>query len=173
MTGRIIFSDACLAEGADWLAARDAGMARAIACSAPLPLRRQPDGFEALLAAIMAQQVSVASADAVMARLAAAGLTDPLALRQATPEDLRPYGVSRQKARYARALAEAGIDFEALRDLADAAVIDRLIVVPGIGRWTAEVYAMLALGRADVFAAGDLALQEAVRLLYGLDSRPS
>jgi DNA-3-methyladenine glycosylase II len=173
MVGRIIHSDACLSEGAAWLGARDAGMARAIACSQPLPLRRQPDGFAALLEAIVGQQVSVASAAAVMRRLTAAGLTDPQALCAASPDDLRTCGLSRQKARYARALAEAGIDFDALRDLPDAVVIDRLIVVPGIGRWTAEIYAMMALGRADVFAAGDLALQEGARMLYGLASRPS
>ncbi|MBC7477867.1 MAG: DNA-3-methyladenine glycosylase 2 family protein, partial [Pseudorhodobacter sp.] len=52
-------------------------------------------------------------------------------------------------------------------------VVAALVAVPGIGRWTAEIYAMFALGRADVFAPGDLALQEAARLLFELDKRPS
>ncbi|MFN4130334.1 MAG: DNA-3-methyladenine glycosylase family protein, partial [Paracoccaceae bacterium] len=69
--------------------------------------------------------------------------------------------------------ARAEIDFDALRALPDDQVIATLVAVPGIGTWTAEIYAMFALGRADVFAPGDLALQEAARLLYGLEARPS
>jgi DNA-3-methyladenine glycosylase II len=65
------------------------------------------------------------------------------------------------------------VEFEALRTLPDEAVVATLVEVPGIGRWTAEIYAMFALGRADVFAPGDLALQEAARMLFGLQARPS
>ena len=67
----------------------------------------------------------------------------------------------------------AGIDFKALRDVPDAEVVRALVAVPGIGVWTAEIYAMFALGRADVFAPGDLALQEAARVLFGLETRPT
>ena len=88
-------------------------------------------------------------------------------------EALRALGLSRQKARYAQALASAQIDYEALRAAPDDTVIKKLVEVPGIGTWTAEIYAMFSLGRADVFAPGDLALQEAVRLLYDLDARPT
>ena len=91
----------------------------------------------------------------------------------ASDEDLRAAGLSRQKARYGRALAQAGIDFNALRGVPDADVVRTLVAVPGIGVWTAEIYAMFALGRADVFAPGDLALQEAARMLFGLGARPS
>ena len=70
-------------------------------------------------------------------------------------------------------MAEAGIDFNRLRDLPDADVIKTLVAVPGIGPWTAEVYAMFSLGRADVFAPGDLALQEAAKVLFDLPERPS
>ena len=173
MTGRIITTAACVNEGAEWLAARDPRIAQALTLTGPLPLRRQPDGFAALLSAIVSQQVSVASARAIWARLEAAGLTCPQAMAQAGDETLRACGLSRQKARYGQALARAGIDFDALRGLPDESVIGALVAVPGIGRWTAEIYAMFALGRADVFAAGDLALQEAARLLYGLDARPA
>ena len=75
--------------------------------------------------------------------------------------------------KYARALAESGIDFERLRELPDEEVVRILTEVKGIGRWTAEIYAMFALGRADAFAAGDLALQEAARALFELDKRPT
>ncbi|RGP36008.1 DNA-3-methyladenine glycosylase family protein [Pseudotabrizicola alkalilacus] len=173
MVGRIIQTDACVSEGAAWLAARDARMAQAVALCGPLPLRRQADGFGALLSAIVSQQVSVASANAIWARLEAAGLTEAAVMAQASDESLRVVGLSRQKARYGLALARAGIDFEGLRCLPDDQVIAALVAVPGIGAWTAEIYAMFALGRADVFAPGDLALQEAARLLYGLEARPT
>ena len=173
MVGRIIVSDACVAEGAAWLAACEPRFAAALVLTGPLPLRRQADGFAALLDAIVGQQVSVASARAIWARLQAAGLTDAGEMARASDEALRAVGLSRQKARYGRALAQAGIDYEGLRLRPDDAVMATLVAVPGIGRWTAEIYAMFALGRADVFAPGDLALQEAAKLLFGLDARPS
>lgn len=136
------------------------------------PLRRRGDGFAALLSAIVSQQVSTASAAAIWGRLVAAGLTEAAAVVVADEAQLRAAGLSRQKIRYARALAGAGIDYAGLRALPDAAVVATLVAVPGIGRWTAEIYAMFSLGRPDVFAAGDLALQEAARVLYDLPDRP-
>ncbi|WP_135449149.1 DNA-3-methyladenine glycosylase family protein [Tabrizicola caldifontis] len=173
MVGRIITSLDCVAEGAEWLAAREPAFARALPVVGPLPLRREPDGFAALLRAIVGQQVSVASARAIWARLEGAGLTGAEAMARASDADLRAAGLSRQKARYGRALAQAGIDFNALRDIPDAEVVRTLVAVPGIGVWTAEIYAMFALGRADVFAPGDLALQEAARMLFDLPARPT
>ncbi|KPP85513.1 MAG: DNA-3-methyladenine glycosylase II [Rhodobacteraceae bacterium HLUCCO07] len=170
--GRIIVGPDCVAEGAAWLAARDAGMARAVETVGEVPLRLRADGFSQLLGAIVSQQVSVAAADAIWGRMQAAGLVTPGALAQASDEALRAVGLSRQKMRYASALAEAGIDYEALRGLPDAEVVKVLTAVPGVGVWTAEIYAMFSLGRADVFAPGDLALQESARLLYGLEERP-
>ncbi len=170
--GRIIETDECVAEGAAWLAARDTRLAAALALTGPLPLRRRPDGFDQLLSAIVSQQVSVASAAAIWKRLEAAGLTGARRIMGAGDEELRGCGLSRQKIRYARALAEAGIDFAGLRVAPDGAVVARLTEVPGIGAWTAEIYAMFSLGRADVFAPGDLALQEAARLLFDLPDRP-
>lgn len=170
--GRIIESPGCLAEGAAWLARREPRFAAALALTGPLPLRRRPDGFAQLLSAIVSQQVSVASADAIWGRMQAAGLTAPGPVAAATEEDLRAVGLSRQKMRYARALAAAGIDYPALREASTDAVIGSLVAVPGVGVWTAEIYAMFSLGRADVFAPGDLALQESARLLFGLPERP-
>lgn len=138
-----------------------------------MPLRRRQDGFAALLDAIVSQQVSVAAADAIWNRLKAAGLTTPARLLAAPDEELRGCGLSRQKIRYARALAEARLPYGALRAAPTDDVIAELVAVPGIGRWTAEIYAMFSLGRADVFAPGDLALQESARLLFGLDNRPT
>ena len=170
--GRIIVSEACIAEGADWLAAREPAFARALGETGPLPLRRRADGFAALLSAIVSQQVSVAAADAIWGRLRAAGLTGPRKITWASDEALRACGLSRQKIRYARALADARIDWAALRERPTEEVIATLVEVPGIGRWTAEIYAMFSLGRADVFAPGDLALQESARMLFGMADRP-
>ena len=172
MVGRIIETTECVAEGAAWLATRDARFAKALALTGPLPLRRQADGFGALLDAIVGQQVSVASARAIWGRMAAAGLTSVHGMAAASDEDLRAVGLSRQKARYGRELARSGLDFDGLRAKPDAEVIGRLTALPGIGMWTAEIYAMFALGRADVFAPGDLALQEGARLLFDLNARP-
>ena len=173
MTGRIIRGDACVAEGAAWLAAQDARFGRAVAMLGPLPLRLRGDGFPALVSAICGQQVSVASANAIYARLDAAGMTDPKSVASAREDDLRALGLSRPKARYVKALADAGIDYAALRHMPTDDVIATLVAVPGIGRWTAEIYAMFSLGRADVIAPGDLALQEGARMLFDLPARPT
>lgn len=172
MVGRIIEGPDCVAEGAAWLAAAEPRFAHALELTGPLPLRRRPEGFAALLSAIVSQQVSVASANAIWTRLEAAGLTDRAAMAAADDEALRAAGLSRQKARYGRALAQSALDFDALRHMPDAEVVAHLVAVPGIGVWTAEIYAMFALGRADVFAPGDLALQEGARLLFDLPERP-
>ncbi len=170
---RIIETDADVAEGAAWLAGRCPRMAHAYDICAPLPLRRRPDGFAQLLSAIVSQQVSVASARAIWAKLEDAGLTTPDAILAHTEEELRAVGLSRQKAAYAHALAAADIDYGALRDAPTDEVVKQLVAVKGIGVWTAEIYAKFSLGHADVFAAGDLALQEGARMLYALSARPS
>lgn len=169
---RIIRTPDCLAEGAAWLAQAEPRFALCLP-PAGLPWRQREQGFRALLGAIVSQQVSVASARAIWARLEAAGMCDAPPLCTATDDQLRALGLSRQKARYARALALAGIDFAALNDLPDEAVVETLTAVPGIGRWTAEIYAMFAMGRADFFAPADLALQEAARILFDLPARPT
>ena len=173
MVGRIIISDACVAEGAAWLATREPRFAHALSLTGPPPLRLRNDGFAALFDAIVSQQVSVKAADAIWNRLEAAGFAEIQGVLHASDEDLRACGLSRQKVRYGRALAAAGIDFDALRTTPTDQVIGTLVALPGIGLWTAEIYAMFSLGRADVFAPGDLALQEAMRRLFALEARPT
>ena len=146
---------------------------RFAAVAGPLPLRRRADGFGALMNAIVGQQVSTASAAAIWGRVQAAGFGEEAAVAAASDEALRACGLSRPKVRYARALAEARLDYPALRAASADEVVGTLIEVPGIGRWTAEIYAKFALGHADVFAAGDLALQEGAKLLFDLPARPS
>ncbi len=170
---RRIFSDTCVAEGAEWLKANDPCMAQILDQTGALPLRLRDDGFAALLHAIVGQQVSVASANAIWGRVDAAKLSDRIVMQSATDEDLQAAGLSRPKQKYARALAQADIDYAALHDTPSDDVIATLIKQPGIGTWTAEIYAMFSLGRADVFAHGDLALQEAARVALDLPKRPT
>ena len=172
MTGRIIETEAHVAEGAAHLARIEPRFAHALALTGPLPLRRRDDGFAALFGAIVSQQVSTHAANAIWARLEAMEAIEPAGLLAASDEALRAAGLSRQKMAYARALAASGIDFAALRGLPDAEVVAELTRVKGIGIWTAEIYAMFSLGRADIFAPGDLALQEAAARLFGLEARP-
>ncbi|MDF1619339.1 DNA-3-methyladenine glycosylase family protein [Pseudothioclava nitratireducens] len=172
MVGRIIACEADIAEGADWLARAEPRFAEALVCTGPWPLRRREDGFAALRDAIIGQQVSVASANAIRGRVLAAGFAGPEPIAAAPEEALRACGLSRQKIRYLQALSVSGVDFEGLRALPDEEVIAQLLPIPGIGRWTVEMYLIFALGRADVFAVDDLALAEGARMLFDLPERP-
>ena len=170
---KIIETDDDVAQGTDWLARTDPRFVPILAATGPLPLRRKPDGFATILDAITSQQVSVASAAAIWARLQAANLTEQHRVAAATEDDLRACGLSRPKIRYALAIARTDLDWSALRHLPDAKVTAHLTALPGIGQWTAEIYLLSALGRADIFPAGDLALQEAARIAFDLPDRPS
>ena len=172
MVGRIIETEADVAEGAAHLAAVEPRFAAALAVTGPPPLRRRADGFATLFSAIVSQQVSTAAASAIWGRLEAIGATAPAGLLAAGDAALRTAGLSRQKIACGRAIAEGGLDFAALRAMPDAEVVAALTRLPGVGVWTAEVYAMVSLGRADVFAPGDLALQEAAMRLFELPARP-
>lgn len=172
MTLRIIETEADLAEGAAFLAAAEPRFAAVLALTGPLPLRRRPDGFAALLDMIVSQQVSTASAAAIHGRLAAAGFDLAEQVAGAAPAALAACGLSRPKIAYLRAIAAAAPDYSALRTLPDAEVAAALTALKGVGRWTADLYLLSALGRADVMPAGDLALQEAARHLFDLPERP-
>lgn len=170
---RIIATQADLDEGCAHLARACPIWAKTLPLLGPLPLRRRDDGFEAIASAIVGQQISIAAAGAIWGRMQDAGLLTEAAIRDASDEELRAAGLSRAKQRYLRGIANAGIDWNALRDMPDDAAIAHLVALPGIGTWTAEIYLKFALGRADVFAAGDLALQEAARIMYDLPARPT
>ncbi len=161
-----------MAEGAAWLCQHEPRFAVVMRDVPVLPLRLRPEGFAELLSAIVSQQVSVASANAIWGKLQGAGMVTPQAVGEASEERLRTLGLSGQKVRYAHALARANIDYDALRDMPAKEAIKTLTAVSGIGPWTAEIYVMFALGRADVFAPGDLALQEAAKLIFDLPERP-
>lgn len=171
--GRLIHGPDCLREGADWLCAREPAFWHVRDRIDDIPLRLRDDGFGALMFAIVGQQVSTASAAAIWSRVEQAGMVRPEVVAAASHEELAALGLSRPKIRYAHALAGAGIDYTALRVMPTDQVVTTLTSVPGIGMWTAEIYALFALARADVFPAGDLALQEAAKLLFDLPERPT
>jgi DNA-3-methyladenine glycosylase II len=143
----------------------------------PLPWRTRPGGFAGLFQAIVGQQISNGAAAAIWRRVAAIpGALDPAGLLALSDEVLRAAGLSRPKVAHARCLAEAFVDglvSEAgLAALGDEDAIATLSAIRGLGRWTAEIYLLFALERADVFPAGDLALAASVADLKGLDARP-
>ncbi len=143
----------------------------------PEPRISEP-GYQTLLRAIVGQQVSVASAASLWAKLTAAvgDPPDPKILLAASDGTLRSAGLSRQKASYARSLAEevvsGRLDFAKL-PLDDEEAIAELVRVKGIGRWTAEVYLLFAEGRTDIWPAGDLAVQIETGRIMGLEGKPS
>jgi DNA-3-methyladenine glycosylase II len=159
------------------LAKHDADVAEWLArIGKPAPRIRTP-GFEGFLRAIVSQQVSIAAASGIWRRLEA-GLGEVSAERLLAldADALRSFGLSRQKALYARGLAEAvvsgDLDFDVLHKSSDEDAIAAITRLKGLGRWSAEIYLLFALQRTDIWPANDLALQEAMRVLKNLRARP-
>ncbi|WP_340148424.1 DNA-3-methyladenine glycosylase [uncultured Sneathiella sp.] len=169
--------DKDLSAAFEFLCDRDPDFSHAISLIQPLPSRTRPAGFEPLAKIIVEQQVSLASAEAIWRRLTDAIVPfTPLQMVEFSEEDLRGLGLSRQKARYCRTLAEDILDgrltLDGLHNLDDEDVLGQLTQVKGIGRWTAEIYMMACLGRTDIWPAGDVALQSAFGHLKKLPVRP-
>lgn len=166
-----------IAEGLAVLAASDAQLARAIALSGPVPLRRKSPGYAALAEIILSQMVSKASASALWRKLElAAGEISPEAVLALSPEALREAGLSRAKAetlcRVGQAVIAGELDLEQLCRLDGRAAIAAMTAIKGVGPWTAEVYLLFCAGHPDVFPAGDVALQSAAADILGLEARP-
>lgn len=166
-------TDASLRQAVSDLAARDARLARIVAEFGPPPLWGREPGFPTLLHIILEQQVSLASARAAFDRLLA--IASPLTPERFLALDdltLKAAGFSRQKTRYGRELATAilagSLDLAELERLDDEAVRAKLTGVVGIGRWTADIYLLMALRRPDIWPAGDLALVAAARDVLAL-----
>ena len=173
-----IDTEADIAAGLGALVAADPRLAEVVAVAGTLPLRRRPGGFAGIAGIVVSQQLSTASASAIWGRLAAA--YDPLtpqSLIKARADRLARLGLSRPKIRalkeIARAIAGGVLDCEALPDMPADTAHRALCAVHGIGPWTADSYLLFCLGHPDAWPAGDLALQEAARLAFGLPGRPS
>jgi DNA-3-methyladenine glycosylase II len=167
-----------LKESLDALAAAEPRIAAALAQAGYPEPRTSPRGYQTLLRAIVGQQVSVKAAASMWAKLTAlvGDPPDPERLLEASDETLRAAGLSRQKAGYARSLAEdvlsGRLDFAGLPE-DDEEAIARLVHVKGIGRWTAEIYLLFAEGRRDIWPAGDLAIQIETARILGIEGRPA
>jgi DNA-3-methyladenine glycosylase II len=167
-----------LADAVLSLAAKDRGLAQLHAAHGTPPLWARRPGFITLIRIILEQQVSLASADATWRRLRD-GLSPvtPQAVLAADVTRLRSLGITRQKATYCLNVAEAihsgRLDLRELGKSDDETVFRSLVIIKGIGPWTAEVYLLMALRRPDVWPAGDIALAAAVQHLKGLRERPS
>ncbi len=154
----------------------DPRLASVIEVAGEVPLRRREGGYRGIAAIVVAQQLSKAAADTIWSRLAQA--VDPVCPKGvlcASEEILRRCGLSRGKIRTLQKLAVAcndGFDFDALPDLPAAEAISAMTSLHGVGPWTAEVYLLFCCGHADIFPAGDVALQNAVRDAFGLAERP-
>jgi DNA-3-methyladenine glycosylase II len=173
-----LLTEEALARGVALLAARDADLARVVREFGRPPLWAREAGFETLVLIILEQQVSLASARAAYARLlAAAREMTPARLARMSDADVRAAGITRQKTAYvkdlARLIIEGGLDLRALDRLDDDAARAELMKVKGVGKWTADIYLLMALGRADVWPAGDLALAVAAERVKRLPSRPT
>ncbi|MCK6104787.1 DNA-3-methyladenine glycosylase 2 family protein [Brevundimonas sp. EYE_349] len=166
-----------IAAAREALVAADPALARVHAQTPPFEWRLRIGGFEGLFRMIVEQQVSVASAASVWARLreGLGGIT-PERLLAYDVDQLRGMGLSRQKATYGQGMARAQmageIDLEHLSKLDDVAAIAALTALKGVGLWTAEAYLLMCEGRLDVFPGGDVALQEAIRWADGAEVRP-
>ncbi len=168
-----VTSDACpspdqIRAARAWLAAADPALAALEAVTPEFAWRARERGFAGLLKLMVEQQVSVASAAAIWARIVAGlGEVSPAVVLAREEGELLSLGLSRPKARYARAIAQAHLtglcDFDALGQMNDDEAAAALMAIKGVGRWTAETYLMFCEGRLDVFPGGDVALQEALR----------
>ena len=178
MTGHPL-SEAALAAGIDRLAQMDPDVARALErVGYPAPRQRESE-FATLLRIMVAQQLSTKSAAAIWARVEQACLPLVTAERFLAlgEEAFKTIGFSRQKMAYGRSLAEAvasdALNLKALATLPEEEAIAAISALRGFGRWSAEIYLLFALGRADVFPADDLGLQVGMQRLKGLEARPN
>jgi DNA-3-methyladenine glycosylase II len=171
-------SAAAIKAGLDAVGAREPAIARALKIAGYPEPRIRERGYATLMRTIVGQQVSVAAA-ASMWRKFEGHLGPDLPPQKVLDSDfdsLRACGLSRQKQGYMRSLCElvlsGDLDFDAL-PADDEEAIARLTLIKGIGRWSAEIYLLFAEGRADIWPAGDLAVQAGLHKLLGLDERPS
>lgn len=139
-------------------------------------LKRQEFLFDELVESIVSQQLSIKASDAIYKRiidLMPDKILKPESLLKIKDDKLRKAGLSFGKLKYLKDLSEkiktGHLDLEKLRSLENEEVIKELTKVKGIGKWTAEMFLMFALGREDIFSHGDLGLKNAIKKIYGFE----
>jgi DNA-3-methyladenine glycosylase II len=170
------------------LAASDPTMAALIERLGPIDIatrlqrrkeERPNDAYGALLRAIIGQQLSTKAARTIYLRvldLFGGGTPSPERLLEASEEDLRACGLSGRKTEYVRDLAShvlsGELELDRLEELGDEEVIEEIVAVRGLGRWTAEMFLIFHLERPDVLSGGDLGIRKAIQIEYGLEEMP-
>lgn len=162
------------------LARRDPILRPVIKQYAPCRLRPHTRYFETMVGSIVSQQLSTKAADTIFKRFKAlyapARFPKPEQIAETPPEQLRSVGLSQQKANYIKDLAakthDGTIRFNQVSKLEDAAVIEMLTQVKGIGVWTVHMFLIFSLGRLDVLPVGDLGIRNAIQRAYGFDHSP-
>jgi DNA-3-methyladenine glycosylase II len=141
---------------------------------------RPPDAYGALLRGIVGQQLSTKAARSIYNRvldLFGGKTPSPRRLLKASEEELRGAGLSGRKVEYIRDLAQHVIDGELeldrLEQLGDDQVIEEIVAVRGLGRWTAEMFLLFHLERPDVLSGGDLGIRKAIQIEYGMEEMPT
>src|SRR6267143_1646076 len=167
-----------LAHGVAELSRRDPHLAAVVARHGAPPLWDRPPGFGTLVQIILEQQISLSAGRAAYGRLERlAGAVTPERVAALTEADLRGAGLTRQKSSYIRGIAQVIVAGEfdpgALAALDDDQARAALIELRGVGAWTADIYLLMALGRADIWPSGDLALVAAIREVKRMRSLPS
>jgi DNA-3-methyladenine glycosylase II len=174
---RVLASDEDIAAGVKALRRKCPAIRRIHDAHGDPPLRRHESGFKGLARAIVGQQLSIASAEAIWRRTAAAVEPfDAPSLLAAPGDALRRAGLSGGKIATLRAAARAvacDLDLAALAGEHEDAVREKLTAIHGVGPWTADIYLMFCMGRADAWAPGDLGLALGAQSAFGLAARPS
>jgi DNA-3-methyladenine glycosylase II len=175
---RIVATSADIAEALEHLCQSEPRFAALVARNGHPPLRRAEGGLAGLLRIVVDQMISLKAGEAIWRRVEKAlSPFDPDIILRRREDTLMKLGLSRAKARAFRAIAKAVRDgtcpLDRLHRHTDEEAMTTLCAIAGIGPWTAEIYLLFCLGRADVWPAGDIALQSAVQSAFDLPARPS
>ena len=174
----IIAADADVVRGVEFLVAREPRFARVVETHGIPPVRRVENSLPSLLNIITEQLISLKAAAAIWQRIETRlHPFEPAKILAFSHDELKQFGLSGAKARCFQAITAAvhngELNFQSLNDMSDQEAHAALLALPGIGPWTADIYVLAALGRADICASGDLALQLAAQDLFALNERPS
>ena len=174
----VIETEKDIARGVEFLVVREPRFAKVVATHGLPSSRRVENNLPSLLKIITEQLISLKAADAIWQRLEARlHPFEPVKILKLGQDDLRNLGLTGAKARSFLAIASAVqtsvLNFESLAQMPDGHVLEKLVSLPGIGPWTADIYLLSALGRADACPSGDLALQVAAQHLFALKERPN
>jgi DNA-3-methyladenine glycosylase II len=174
----VIESESDIARGVEFLVKCEPCFANVLAVHGLPSLRRVENNLQNLLRIVTEQLISLKAADAIWQRIETClHPFEPGEILKLNLDDLRHLGLTHAKARSFHAISEAikggALNFESLHHMPDHDVLEKLILLPGIGPWTADIYLLSALGRADACPAGDLALQVAAQDLFAMKDRPT